>query len=669
MEKKEDKKSSSPLARLWRALFVAAKDYLLIVRGGSEGKGLETLRAIVSGGPLHWLGLAILCANVLATAYLGLQGHRFPAFTAELWEGESVAAPSPALYISLLVIALGWSYLLAGVASFGLLPYVLAAAYTAYYGLYAAFTLGGTPWFAVLPIWLVILGGWVNVSERKRWRSLLLLIPCWIAALITYSSLGLKAIFPATWGRLILTVIYFALVANPWIRKKAHPLNPYIAFLVSFSLFGGLYLFSLQRSSGNEVFGNAFLGFHALLGLVGLFWYWVGLDLFSSAQDLVQWLMTTIKKLLPLDILGVTIFPLWIFWCIAAYLLVHGLPLGLVQVLARWPWGVILMRVLNSLYPPMALASALDYDFYLTAAIALLAAILWALRKLSGERLVLLFSASLFGLLVLWSFFGLFFASATEDTSQALGFWPLLLFVAGVFWQALKVSPALVSGERSRSFLFLGFVLLLGGISTLELSAHYPRFEQMLSVNSFGGVVYLGIPYLLYSSFYQQRRYTPVSPKCLLLLFALGMLSAIPSLLWGKVFFAPLIWLAAILAVAWVREPWDDLWDGVVYALALALGFTIFYTYPILIPLPYFVPFLSYFMAAQDRYAAQVIWPWQAQWWQIFAGASLAAIVLGYLLARAHLARGRARVLLIICSLILSLGFLAAWEFTLMRAP
>jgi len=327
------------------------------------------------------------------------------------------------------------------------------------------------------------------------------------------------------------------------------------------------------------------------------------------------------------------------------------------------------MRVLNSLYPPMALASALDYDFYLTAAIALLAAILWALRKLSSERLVFLFSASLFGLLVLWSFFGLFFASATEDTSQALGFWPLLLFVAGVFWQALKVSPGLVSGERSRSFLFLGFVLLLGGISTLELSAHYPRFEQMLSVNSFGGVVYLGIPYLLYSSFYQQQRYTPVSPKCLLLLFALGMLSAIPSLLWGKVFFAPLIWLAAILAVAWVREPWDDLWDGVVYSLALALGFTIFYTYPILIPLPYFVPFLSYFMAAQDRYAAQVIWPWQAQWWRILAGASLAAIVLGYLLARAHLARGRARVLLIICSLILSLGFLAAWEFTLMRAP
>ena len=665
--KEQNEQSSSPLVRLWRVLYTTGRDYVLIVRGGSEGKGLEALRAIVSGGPLHWLGLAVLCANVFATAYLSLRGQVFPTLTAELWEGEVVAVPSPALYISLLVVALGWAYLLAGAASFGLLPYVFTAAYTAYYGLYAAFTLGGTPWFIVIPLWLVVLGGWVNATERKRWRAFLLLIPCWIAALIVYTSLGLKAIFPATWGRLILTLILFALAANPWVRL-GRPLNSAAVFGVSFFLFGGLYLLSLLRASGEEVFGDAFLGFHGLLGLVGLFWYWVGLDLFSSAQDLVQWLTVTIKNLLPPRVLRALVFPIWILWCLVAYLLVHGLPLGPMQALARFPGGEVLLRFLGSLSPSLALASALHYDLYLTAAIALLATILWALRKLSDERLVLLFSISLFGLLVLWSYFGLFFTAEEVSQSQMLGFWPLLLFIVGVFWQVLKVSPGLVVGERLRALLFLGFLLLLGGISILELSARYPYFERTLTVHSFGGVVYLGIPYLLYDSFYRQRGYTHVSPQRLLALFALGMLSAIPCLVAGRVFFAPLVWLAAILVVAWVHEPWDDPWDGVVYALAPALGFAVFYTQPILIPLPYFAPFLGLFKAAQERYVTRTVWPWQAPWWRIFAGASLAAAILGYWLTRAHPARGRARPLRIIFGLILSLGFLAAWEFALLRA-
>jgi RsiW-degrading membrane proteinase PrsW (M82 family) len=252
--------------------------------------------------------------------------------------------------------------------------------------------------------------------------------------------------------------------------------------------------------------------------------------------------------------------------------------------------------------------------------------------------------------------------------SQSLGFWPLLLFVGGTFWQVLKVSPGLVAGEKARSILFLGFLLLLGGISILELSARYPYFERTLTGHSFGGVVYLGIPYLLYDSLYRQRGYTHVSPQRLLALFALGMLSAIPCLVVGRVFFAPLIWLVAILVVAWVHEPWDDPWDGVVYALAPALGFAVFYTQPILIPLPYFAPFLGLFKAAQERYVTRTVWPWQAPWWRIFAGASLAAAILGYWLTRAHPARGRARPLRIIFGLILSLGFLAAWEFALLRA-
>ena len=237
-----------------------------------------------------------------------------------------------------------------------------------------------------------------------------------------------------------------------------------------------------------------------------------------------------------------------------------------------------------------------------------------------------------------------------------------------MFWEILQVASGVFSGERERSLLFLGLLLLLGGISLLELSAGYPRFEQELGLNSFLGVLYLGLPYLLYTSLYQQQHYTPVSSKHLLLLFPVGMLSAIPSLLWGRILLAPLLWLIALLATVWRWGRWDDLWDGVVYTVALALGFVTFYTDPILIPVPSFTRLLSGFLEVQTRYAGHVIWPWEARWWWVFMGAIGAAVILGYLLAQAHMARHRARTLFLILGPLLSLIFIAAWELALPRA-
>ncbi|MBC7234324.1 MAG: hypothetical protein H5T69_00665 [Chloroflexi bacterium] len=145
------------VARLGRLVFSVARDYVLIVRAGSEGKGLAALQRLVRGGPLVQVGLAILAFGVFATAYIGLYGGQFPTLNAELWEGEQVHAPLPALIVSLFIGSFAWAYLLVGAAACGLGAYVVAAAYVAYYGLLAGIALGGTVWFILVPLWLLAL--------------------------------------------------------------------------------------------------------------------------------------------------------------------------------------------------------------------------------------------------------------------------------------------------------------------------------------------------------------------------------------------------------------------------------------------------------------------------------------------------------------------------------
>jgi len=510
----------------------------------------------------------------------------------------------------------------------------------------------------------------VASSKPNRWRLPLLVVLSLMVALLTRNSLGLKAILPGTWGMLVLGGFYFALVANPWamgIMMKERPFKPSVAFGVSLLVFVCFYALTLVQSPAEEVLENAFLAFHGLLGLVGLAWYWIGLDLFNSAQDLAEWLEVTLKALVPRRIVGTTIFSLWIVGSVLSYLIVHGPPLRLTLFLLNYSFGEALLRAVLSLEPSVVLVSALEVDLCVTVALALAATVLWRLRRLSLEGLMRLFGLSLVGFFVLWGYFGVFYSFASTDLQAALGFWPDLLFTGGMFLAILQVGSGLISRAGHRSSLFLGFLLLLGGISLLELSAAYPLFEQELSLNTFVSVLYLGLPYLLYTFLYQQREYTLVSSRHLLLLFGLGMLSAIPSLLLERILLAPLLWLVILLATVWRWGRWDERADGVVYAVSLALGFGVFYTHPIWIPIPAFTGFLGRFLELQTRYGEAVIWPWEAQWWWIFLGTVGAAVILGFLLSKARLARGSARILWLVLAPFLSLAFLAACEFALVE--
>ncbi|MBC7234325.1 MAG: hypothetical protein H5T69_00670 [Chloroflexi bacterium] len=428
----------------------------------------------------------------------------------------------------------------------------------------------------------------------------------------------------------------------------------------------GFYALAWLRAAPDETFVNAFLAFHNLLGLVGLYWYWIGLDLFGGAEDLVEWASQSIRRVVPPHLLNILILLLWVIWGVIGYVSIYSLPPTLFGLMPP-KLGIALALGLASLAFSPPLFVALNCHLYLTGAIVLLTVGLWVGRKMSGERLVTLFKIWLFGFLVLYSYFHVLFASLAEaeEGSPLIAFWPWLLFVGGMSWEILQMSLGLISGSLRRLLLFMGFMLLFSSISALELSAQYIYFYRTLSINSFNGVLYLGVPYLLYTSIYEKCHYTPASPRVLGLLFVAGMLSAVPALIFERLFFVPLLWFGIILAIAWARGRWDERADGLVYGITVALGFVVFYTRPILIPLPLFTRMLGRFLQMQTQYAHRAIAPWESRWWLVLAIALIAGAFLGYALSGARWARNIPRALFFVSGAALSVLTLAIGDFVL----
>ncbi|MDI7277362.1 MAG: hypothetical protein QME94_15400, partial [Anaerolineae bacterium] len=106
-------------------------------------------------------------------------------------------------------------------------------------------------------------------------------------------------------------------------------------------------------------------------------------------------------------------------------------------------------------------------------------------------------------------------------------------------------------------------------------------------------------------------------------------------------------------------------WDGLVSAVSVALGFMVFYSHPVLLPFPSFLPFAGRILSWQVRYASSVIWPWQGQWWCLLGGVIGAAAILGLLLALGRSSRGPVRAALLGLAPALSVAFLAACELVL----
>lgn len=629
--------------RLGRRIWVALQEYLfkvgiLGVSVDSVRAQLEILNAFVRGGPVSWLGLGALLATVGATIFLTWQREALPLLSVELWDGTRAAAPALAALLAMLIIALGWAYLLVGAAGFGLWAYVLVAFYVLWYSLVLGISAVGTVWFALIPIWVLVQGAWLANAQPFRRRALPLLLLSLGVAVLTYKPLGGARLLPRPVGMPLLAAVYWVLISNPWIlRRRLLAYHSGLALLVTLALYMPFYgmVITIGRVAPEELLAVTFWGLYGLSGFMGLFWYWLGLGLFKDAQDVAEWLENTVTALVPPRILSVMILLVWALAAIISYVLIKGLPLGLDKLaegLGLAPLFVAIYR-----WEPLvhAFGLTLEYSIYLFAAVFVVAIALLALKKLGGERLAHLFRFSVFAFAGIWGFWSLFFEIAPQEAEESLGLWPLVLFVGGLFWQLLSGSSGLVTKARGVPLLFLGFLLAVGAFSLLVFSSGYQGFQTEIALNSFSGVLYLGIPYLLYEFAYRRRQLTRVPSKQLLVLFGLGLLSGVVCRA-TSLLLAPCLWLLVILLMAWRWPQWDEPLDGLVYTLALSLGFVVYYSHPFWIPVPTYTDFMKSLSDIQLGWGKLMLYPWQAQWWWILFQACGAGAMLGYGLSRAH---------------------------------
>jgi hypothetical protein len=315
-----------------------------------------------------------------------------------------------------------------------------------------------------------------------------------------------------------------------------------------------------------------------------------------------------------------------------------------------------------SLKPSLALVSANQYHSVVNVAIFAYVGVLVAKKKYSHEKLLQLVGISLLAFFITYGYFGAFY-SLSGATDVLSGLQPLILFIALMLWEMIKAASALAAGSGNRAGLLLGCLLVVASISLFELAAHSRYFALTLTVTPFFGAIYLGLPYLLYTVLYKQRRYAPVPAQHVRTVFLLGMASAIPSLLAGRLFFAPCFWLVITLATVWRWGRWEQFWDGLTYLLALGLGFAVYYTYPLFVPIPVFARFLNQLALLELSYTAHNIPPWDPRWWRTFVGVLGAAAILGYMLARARQSKGRRQTALVILGVLLSVGLLAVCEY------
>ncbi len=648
-------------SRLWNTVASTLRDYLVNVRWKGEEDGVTAVKSLIRRGPLYWPGLAVLAFAVLAAAYLSLQGRRFPAVST-VFVDEAVQIPGPTLYLSLLVAALGWAYLLTGAIAASLGVYVLAASYATYFGLSLSQGLRfRSAWLILIPLWLLALGAWGAASHRTRWRFPLLLVLSLVAAQYTCAGLGVHMGLLPAWGLPLVAGIYFVLAISHRVAGQ-RPVRPALAFAVSLILFASLYSASLWSAPAGQFSPYVVFVFQYLLYFLEIFWFWLGAGLVDTARTLAGWTLSRIEAVVPRSILAGALAGLSAGWSIVFAALTYAYELEGMPAAATTGWQGAVLQAYVRLKPSLALVQSSRYHGLVNLAILVYLAVLSARKKYTHDKLLRLVGISLLAFFLLYGYFGAFY-SLSGATDVLSGPQPMLLFVGLMFWEIIKAASDQATGARDRAGLLLGCLLIVASISLFELAADPGYFALLVTGTTFLGAVYLGPPYLLYTLLYEERRDASVPARDLGLVFLLGMASAIPSLVIGRVSFAPALWLLITLTTVWHRARWSRVWDGLACVLATGLGFAVYYTYPLFVPIPVNATFLNRLAQLELSYTAPRFLPWEAGWWQTVAGVLGAASVLGYSVARAKQSQGRRQTAHLLLGVLLSVALLAVLEY------
>lgn len=590
--------SESPSPWWKRGLLGAAYDYICELYADQARSGFWLIRGLWSAGPAGRLGLVLLGAAI--------------PLAAALLSGVLASGSPLTLLFGLALFAAAWAFVLSATTRLSLPGYVVVCAYLAWYGILAGGTLAGTPAFALPTVWMLWVGGAVG-HAMPRWRRWLWLwVLCFGVAYLTYGAWGLYRNLPETWywpGQVVLSLVYLAALAlTNRLRKPPVLGRTFLGTLAVVSLFFVLAGWQDAAALGE----NALLSFQGVLGLVDLFWMWLGGSLFVGALEVGEWGTNKLDDLL-LEKLTRWLWPLcWGVVALGGWLLVFPsappvlmLPLyrlGVYTWVDTWPYAVY-FAVQGQVWVSLA-----------ALAIALIGLLFRKRGWFSSSFLTALTPAWLNGVWIA-AFIGQLgyhqamtaFWTVEAEAAAPLTFWPALVLLGGLVWQMVTAGSGWTGASWARLYGLVGALLLLISVAVVLVGAGSPTVILEYTLYSFLGILYLGVPLALRALLFRDANAAPLSGGQLAAFFGLGCLSAVVVLgidpyAGAHLALAPLLWIAALALLGW-RLPLDTGRAGATAGGALALGFATFWMSPEMLP----IPLLVFINTWQQRYVDTVL--------------------------------------------------------------
>jgi hypothetical protein len=170
-----------------------------------------------------------------------------------------------------------------------------------------------------------------------------------------------------------------------------------------------------------------------------------------------------------------------------------------------------------------------------------------------------------------------------------------ILFSVGIVWELVKSGAEWSKASSARVYGLVALLIVTLGISAALFGGGSSQVNLVSTLNSFYGVLFIGIPFLGLTLLAKAARYEPVSGFQLAALFFLGWVGAVPLLLWNSGF----SWGLALMPLWWLLVLWlfgkrlarlESALDGIVAGGALAMGFVTMWIVPQQVLVPFITP-------------------------------------------------------------------------------
>lgn len=559
-----------PRAGLYARFADTATGYLEEIALEGDRAGFALVRRLWAGDLVGKSTLVVLVVGAALTAYFITQPP-----------GDATAL-TPTLALATILFVFAFSLALAAGTRLPLWGYALSAVYLAWFGLLPLLSMPRI--LTTLPVFWLLLNGWfVARAGTGRGQRVWLLLLCLGAGYLTFSGFLLSQYFPGALNlpaRLLLGLLYFALLANPRAlpANQALPRLPLI-FGGTLALMGALVMLAVIADPAAWVWG-ALTSLELGLALVGLLWLALSAGAFGGAVKVGAWVGLRMRGLVTTRARSLVLLALLGVATAIEFLIIQS------DTVLSGAGLVLSTGVYFALY------------FHAWFGIAAFAAgvAAWLVHKLTPPRAVLLFSVWLAALLALIVFFSALYSVSELDAGAFAPLPPAaaLLLIWGLLWELVKSGADWSESSPPRLYGLLALVIFTLSISAALFGTGSPRVNEVSTLNSLYGVLFVAVPFLALTLLSRALHYQAVSSFPLGALFLLGWLGTVPlllvnSFLGWELLAMPLWWLAVLCLsgtrLARLARPLD----GMVAGGALAAGFVTMWMSPQTV----FIPFVE----------------------------------------------------------------------------